>query len=232
MVMKTILAPLMLCAAVLSVAQQDPPVVKTENGKVTITSRGKDVREVLYDLFYQSKKNFALLELSKTELYLNLSEIEFADALDVVARQANLKIEIVKEVYFISKKPLVDPKTTPSGQPTGAEPVAGTGTTPKVSGIDPGTLGGQPPKAEPKTITDADLRKRLTTRHNMIDIRELFADFSRQTGVPIEVTAEVPAYKVKAFLIDTSLRFAMDTITKKAKLKYVRTDAGTLRVTS
>lgn len=196
-----------------------------DKGRVTLTSKGKDVRDVLYDLFFQKKKNFVLESNQKYELYLNLSDISFDEALEIVLKQASLKYEIQNDIYYLNKRPaapagLGDGSTTKNPTLTPIE----TGATTRLEPVEPTT-----PTAG--RVSDADMRKRLTTRFAAVDIRELFADFTRQTGVKIEVAADVPAYKVKAFLIDTSLKFALDTVTKKAKLQYTRSETNSLLVT-
>ena len=230
---------LMAQAATASPLCQD--AVKTnDQGKVTITSKGRDVREVLYDLFVQKKKNFVVEGVEKVELFLNLTDISFDEALEIVMKQAGLKYDLQSDIYYLSKKSKMAAPAV--ADPIKPSPAGTTGTTPTMTPIEnrldpqskPPVIGTPPPvtlKAPtPTQLTDADLRKRLTTRFNLVDIRDLFADFARQTGVKIEVAADVPAYKVKAFLIDTSLKFAMDTVTKKAKLKYAKTDNQSLMV--
>jgi hypothetical protein len=58
----------------------------------------------------------------------------------------------------------------------------------------------------------------------------VFAELSKQTGVKIEVDPSVPAYKLDAFLIRTSLRYALDQVGAAAKLLYKFTDTNTILI--
>ena len=208
-------------------------VSTSPSGKISISSRGKDVREVLYDLFAQVKRNFVLEPMPKTELFLNLADVEFDDALDIVMKQSSFRFDVRNSIYYVSRRASIGADHSPGvgspSTPTGL---------PETSGIDTGRIDtsqkntnpGDPPAPTTGKLADADLRRRLTTRLNLVDIRNLFAEFSRQTGIPIEVDDNVPNYQVKAFLIDTSLKFALDTVTKKAKLRYIRTENRSIRV--
>jgi hypothetical protein len=212
-------------------------------GKVSLTSRGKDVREVLYDLFLQRRRNFVIEGIEKTELFLILNDVTFDEALEIVMKQANLKFDLQNDIYYVGKKgktspPIPLPERNPlplvNPAPNNPLPLGNTGSTPSMAPIDiPNPAGSAQAtfQARAPKVTEADMKRRVTTRYNLVDIRDLFADLSRQTGVKIEVAAGVPAYKVKAFLINTSLRFAMDTVTKTARLKYSATDVGTILVT-
>jgi hypothetical protein len=51
-----------------------------------------------------------------------------------------------------------------------------------------------------------------------------------QTGIDIIVDSDVPAYRIDAFLIDTSLQYAMDVIARSAGLTYTLTDDKQIRV--
>jgi len=52
---------------------------------VSISAKGEDVRSVLHDLFTQSKKSFVLQPSVRFVLYLSLKDIEFEEALQLVA---------------------------------------------------------------------------------------------------------------------------------------------------
>lgn len=233
---RTITLTILLAFASLGMAQLAPTgsVQASTAGKVSVNSRGKDIREVLYDLFLQKRKNFVVEGVDKVELFLILNEVGFDEALEIVLKQANLRYDLQNDIYYIGKKgksvlPIV--------------PMGSTGSTPSLAPLDLPPVTKQPPlttpaldqavtfKAPAAKVTESDMKRRVTTRYNLVDIRQLLADLSQQTGVKIEVAADVPAYKVKAFLINTSLRYAMDTVTKTARLKYSATDVGTILVT-
>jgi type II secretory pathway component GspD/PulD (secretin) len=171
---------------------------------VSVSSKGEDVRSVLHDLFSQSKKSFVLQPNIRFVLYLSLKEIEFEEALQLICTTAGLKYEVQNGIYFVSNAP--KPKPEPEKQDKQEKPEEAAPALPK------GKL--------PESV----LQKRLTTKFQKTDIRLLFADIAKQTGVALEVATSVPAYKLDAFLNDTSLKFALDTVCKAAGLEYKFTD--------
>jgi type II secretory pathway component HofQ len=173
---------------------------------VTISSKGADVRTVLFDLFSQAKRSFVLEPEIRHVLYLALTGVEFEEALNIVCRTASLRFEVENGIYFISKaKPGEKPLAAPAAKPA----------------VRPKPLG---------RLTDQDLQKRVTTRLSMADIRAVFAEFAKQTGIVIEVSDKVPSYKVDAYLIDTSLKYALDVVTRAAGLTYERTDSKSIKI--
>ncbi len=184
--------------------ETDDVQVAKDSGIVTIASKGQDVRNVLFDLFSQSKKSFVLEPNVRFVLYLALTGVQFEEALDIVCSTAKLQYEVNNGIYYVSRIEKPEP------------------TTPKV-------ITNPAPVAKPK-ITDEDLKKKVTTRLAKADIRAVFSEFSKQTDVQIEVDKAVPAYKVDAFLIGTSLKYAIDVVTKAAGLVVVRTDPSKLLI--
>ncbi|MBS1713666.1 MAG: hypothetical protein JST30_04945 [Armatimonadetes bacterium] len=178
--------------------------ISQDTGLVTIAAKGRDVREVLFDLFNQSKKSFVLDQNVRTSLYLALSGVPFDEALEIVCHAANLKFEVNNGVYFLTRI---------------APPVSVTPE--KTVQASPKPLG---------RLDEKDLQKRVTTKLSKADIRDVFAEFGKQAGITIEVDPKVPAYKVDAFLIGTSFKYAMDVVTKAAGLTYVRTENRTIKV--
>ncbi|MFM9872065.1 MAG: hypothetical protein ACKVQS_01215 [Fimbriimonadaceae bacterium] len=202
--------------------------VKTEGGYVNISAKGDDVRSVLYDLFRQSNNNFVLDAGVRWVLYLNLEKVTFNEALDIVTKNAEIGYEIKNGVYYIGKgrkttKPAsTETKPNPTPKHDESTPVA-----PKL----PDNNGeARNPNAQPKTVSDQDLQKRLTTRYSVTPIRKVFEEFTRQTGIKIEVDSSVPDYKLDAFLIDTSLKYSLDVICDAAKLKWSKTEFGTIKI--
>jgi type II secretory pathway component HofQ len=173
---------------------------------VTISSKGADVRSVLFDLFTQAKRSFVLEPEVRHVLYLALTGVEFEEALNIVCRTASLKFEVENGIYFVTK---LKPGDKPAAEPL-AKPAASTKPLGK--------------------LTEQDLQKRVTTRLSMADIRTVFAEFAKQTGIVIEVSDKVPNYKVDAYLIDTSLKYALDVVTRAAGLSYERTENRSLRI--
>lgn len=213
--MKKLLTILMLAACMAPVLADDagssPPAsgeVQTSTaGTVSITAKGSDVREVLHSLFTQSKKNFVLAPNIRFALFLNLEGVEFDEALAILCRLATLDYQIQNGIYFIGKGKEGGGTMLASARlpvkPEQSKPEA-----PKIVGKLPITV----------------LQQRLTTRMPKADLRDLMTEISRQTGIAVEVDPSVPAYKVDAFLINTSLKYSLDLIAKAASLEYIFTD--------
>ena len=70
------------------------------------------------------------------------------------------------------------------------------------------------------TLPTSVLSKKVTTRLQKKEIREVMGILAKQTGVAITVSEDVPPFRLDAFLINTSLKYALDEITKATKLKY------------
>lgn len=188
---------------------------------VSVNAKGDDVRSVIHDLFKQSNKNYVLSPGVRFVLYLSLDKVSFEDALSLICKNANLKFEIQKDVYHIANvPPKVEPKPIIEDKPLVEKPpVAAKLPIVKSEAIKPkGTL--------PTTV----LAKRVTTRIQKKEIREVLATLAQQTGITIEVSPDVPEFKLDAFLINTSLKFALDEITKATKLKYRFTDTLSIAI--
>lgn len=174
---------------------------------VTISSKGQDVRVVLHDMFKQAGKSFVLEPNVRFYLYLSLEGVEFEEALSLVCKTASLKTEIQNGIYFINKTPA----------PTPTKPVVKAAFETK-----PATKG---------RLSETVLNKKITTRFDKIDIRLLLANITQQTGVQFEIAPEVPTFKLDAYLIGTSLKFALETICRATKLEYSFTDNLTIAIT-
>lgn len=210
-----------LCLAALAVAHaqmpgEEPPggdpgtsqeVAIDGDGLVTISSKGKDVRAVLFDLFEQGKKNFVFIPNMRWPLYLVLTGVEFEEALEIVLSVTKLDYTVQNGIYFVDRK-----KATPPRNPVDPDEQTGSEVEPDQPPVEEGPTG---------SLTDEDLRKKiLTTRMPMADIREVFAEFSRQTDINIIVKESVPELKIDAYLIRTSLKYALDVVCRSAGLKY------------
>ncbi|MBX3097004.1 MAG: hypothetical protein KF812_09085 [Fimbriimonadaceae bacterium] len=79
-------------------------------------------------------------------------------------------------------------------------------------------------------VTEEELNKKVTVKMERADIRAVFREFSTQTGVIIDIDPRVPAYKLDTFLIGTTLKFAIETVTKAADLQFVLTDSKTILI--
>jgi type II secretory pathway component HofQ len=213
----------LLIAATAWGTPQDPPQesVHSEAGFVNISAKGEDVRSVLFDLFRQTNNNFVLDSGVRWVLYLHLEKVTFEQALDIVAQNAEIGYEVKNGVYYIGKGRKTTKTPTPTTKPN---------PTPQQEDHTPTA----PPLPQntntPKLVTEAELQKRLTTRFSVTPIRKVFEEFTRQTGIKIEVDASVPDYKLDAFLIDTSLKYSLDVICDAAKLKWSKAPNGTIKV--
>lgn len=201
-----------LCLALTALGQTSESGVSVDGElKVTVTSNGDDVRKVLFQMFSQAKKNFIVETGLYFSLTLNLSNVPFETALGFICKNAGMAYRIENDVYVFHK---------PEKQPLKTQE------TKTVSG----QTSAPPQNAAPKTLDPSVLNKTINTRLEMADIRDVFREFTKQTGVPIEVDKRVKSLKVNAYMIETSLRFALNSITQTAKLMYTFTDRGTILV--
>lgn len=218
----TLIAATLLLAGLSLGQAKETPTVKVEDAKISITANGHDIRQVMYDLFRQTGQNFVLDTNVRFVLYLNLENVTFQDAFQILLTQGHMGYEIKDGIYFVGPnrgktkdeptKPVIPPPLPGPGKPN-----------PKVPPLDPA-------KEVKGKLSAEDLQKRLTTRLSITDIRKVFAEFTKQTGIKIEVDPAVPQYKIDAFLINTSLKYALDVITDAAHLEYVLTDQKTILV--
>lgn len=166
---------------------------------VSVSSKGHDVRSVLHDMFKQAEKSFVLEPNIRFALYLSLEKIEFEEALRLVCRMSELTIDVQNGIYFIHAKKSSVPATA--------------------------VKGAFEAKAAPKgKLATSVLAKKVTTRFDKVDIRKLLSNISEQTDVTFEVAEDVPGFKLDAYLIGTSLKYALDTICTATKLQYKFTD--------
>ncbi|MFY9233660.1 MAG: hypothetical protein WAO58_04285 [Fimbriimonadaceae bacterium] len=191
----------------------DDTVKTAADGSVTITSGGRDARLIVHSLFTQAKKSYVLQPQPFKQLHLNLESVPFEEALQIVCKLGQLQVEVKNGIYFISK----DPNAVKSDTMFSAS----SDRTDK-----PTTVASLPSTRLPHSV----LGKKITTRMQKTDIREVFADFANQTGINIEVAANVPQYKIDAFLIDTSLMYSLNVINKAAGLKFRFTDRLSIEI--
>ncbi len=217
---RVLLGMIFASLAVASFAQEAKPTI-------TINAKGDDVRSVLHDLFKQSGKNYVLNPGVRFVLYLSLDKVSFDDALNIICKNANLKVERQKEIFYISNNPPKPPVET--APPAEVKPEVTKAEPQKLPIVKP-----EPAKVEtakPKgTLPNSVLAKRVTTRMQKREIRDVIGLIAQQSGVTIEVAEDVPAYKLDAFLINTSLKYALDQITRATKLKYRFTDQMTIAI--
>lgn len=202
---KSILLAALVLLPFAAFAQQADATKTTPLPTVSITANGVDVKTVLHNVFTQAKKSYVIQPNTYFSLNLVLDNIDFDEALQIICKTANLSFEIQNGIYYVSKG-AAKPKQA-------AQQIIQT-----------------PEKPKLQKLPESIYSKKLTTRLNRADIADVFAAFGKQTGTTIEVDKSVPAYKLDAFLINTSLRYALERVTKAAGLEFELTDHATIRI--
>lgn len=174
--------------------------------KITILSDGLDVRTVLCNVFSQAKKSFIAEPGLFVTLYLNLHEVPFETAINLISQNAGITYEIENGVYRFFRKTQT-PRRMPSGTPSPSEP------TRTAKPLDPGVLD-----------------RLFTSTLNNVDIRTAIKEISKKTDVPIQVAPQVKNLKVNATFLETSLRYALNSLCRAAKLMYTFTPEGTILI--
>ncbi len=201
--MKKYLVMILLSFASLqAMAQNDETTIVTDD-RVNVSARGTDFRLVLHDMFSQTKRNFIVELGASYSLFLNLANVDFESALDLICKNVGMAYRVEEGVYVFFKPPVNPPQTQ---KPVQSQP------------------------APKKPLDPKVLDKKLTVRFQQTDIRQAFQEIGKQTSVPIEVSDNVKKLKINAILLDTSLRYALNTITKSANLMYTLTDRGTILI--
>ncbi|MHB8637070.1 MAG: hypothetical protein ACYC96_11435 [Fimbriimonadaceae bacterium] len=171
---------------------------------VTVSANGADVRNVLHDLFGQTKQNYVIEDGVHYTLYLSLDKVAFDEALAIVCHLAKIKAEKLNGIYYVLQDtPPAAPSKSPNSKPEASPRHVLTS------------------RIVTPSVTQATLRaKRISTRLAKTDIRKVFATIAKEAGIPIVVDASVPRCKLDAFLEKTSLKYALDQIAGAAKLRY------------
>lgn len=102
----TLLALSIIGLSPIAVAQEQTTSILT----VSVDAKGEDVRNVLHQLFTQSKKNYVLDPGVRFALYLSLNEIEFEEALQLICKNASLSFEVQNGIYFVKRATAPQPK--------------------------------------------------------------------------------------------------------------------------
>lgn len=206
--MKKFLTSSLLLLATLTVWAQgtQAAVQQAADGTVSISASGSDVRGVLHDLFTQAKKNYVCDPFSSFVLHLSLTGVEFEEALQIVCKVANLEYEVQNGIYYVDRKKTQAPTK-------GATEIKAT----------------LPVKPKGK-LPDAVLEKMVTVRLDKTELKTVFGEFGKQAGITVEVASSVPGYKIDAYLINTSLKYALDMVTNATALKYRLTDRMTIEI--
>ncbi|MBS1718716.1 MAG: hypothetical protein JSS72_13390 [Armatimonadetes bacterium] len=169
---------------------------------VKLSAKGTDVRDVLCDLFTQAKKSFVLDPGIKYSLYLNLDSIPFDESLTIICKTANLSYEQQNGVYFVRR----------SG-PAKTQPIT--------AAAAPKPLGFLP---------ESYFLKRVSLNLTKTALSDIMTELSHQTGAPIEIAKEVPAYRLDAVLGPRTLRSALLGLTNAAGLKFKATNNRTILI--
>ncbi len=210
---------------------------------ITLRSKGGDAREVISQLFEQAGQEYVIEANVKQNIYLSISDVPFGTALDILSRLADVSFLKKKGVWYVVKARAASP--TP-GATTGSaaqkivpnpKPAAKTKADAKVEPMgaqDQAADKTPTPEKNPMVIRNqriqSPLAKRVLTRMTKADIRAVFTEFAMQTGVEIIVAEDVPNLKLDAFMLETSLKYALDEICKATKLKYQLTPGKTVLI--
>ncbi len=178
-----------------------------ESNLITTSAKGIDARIVLYDIFKQTQKNFVTEVGMNYPLYLNLCNVPFDEAITLICKMIGVTHRVENNVYIFFK---------PKAGAQNPYPIL--------------TMPGSQTPSTPKPLDPKTLDKKLTIRMEMQDLKTVVAEIGKQTGTTIELGPEVRKLKLNAFLINTSLRFALNSITQSAGLMYTLTDKGTILI--
>lgn len=177
-----------------------PALASAQNPLVSLDARGDDVREVLATLFAQAGKAYALDASIKGKLYVKLDGMRYDKALAIVLAQTGLGAKEKDGVMMVKPLPAIAPVIASVPKPKPVVPVE---------------------KPLPKPLAPNALAQRVTTRASRAPLAEVLASLGAQAKVTIELDSKVPAYRIDAFFIKTSLRYALDRVCKAADLRYV-----------
>jgi hypothetical protein len=216
---------------------------------VKIKSRGADIRTVIDSIFDQAGKQYVLETNFHQSLYMNLEEISFKKAIDIISKITDMEFEEKEGIWYIHKKPAsAAQKFAPSKtEPLKAVINAGTpaNSTTKTNAPAKSTIVKKPTTAKvitaaqsfdspttpiELTVPKVNLTGRLTVQLKKMAIRDVFSEFGRQAKVDIELDDSVPNYKLDAFFYNTTLKFAIEKVCKVAGLKYTVTPSKTVRI--
>ncbi len=203
--MKKAISTLVVACSLAIVSAQSNPIL------ININARGSDVNGVLADVFTQAKKSFVIQPNLHFALYLSLNDAPYDKALRIICEQANLEADLRDGVIFITK---AKPKTisAPASKPFEAQ---------KPAAAEPKPQG--PPMWEV-------MSRKVTLRLKKAEVKTVLGEISKMAKVPIEINENVPTVKLDAFLVKTSVKYALDKITKAAGLTYATTERGTIKV--
>lgn len=215
--MRLILSTLLALACAVSFGQN-----------VKVRSKGDDVQKVIDSVFEQAGYQYVLESDFKQQLYMNLENVPFGKAIDIIGRIADLRFEQKQGIWYVSKRA----KTTPASHP---EVLASNNTTTTISkgtvaqgfapagAVKPAVKGASnaakssPPPSKP--IEKVDLSRKVTVKMRRVMIHDVFEELGRQGKVKFELDSQVPFFKLDVSFFNLPLSNVVEKICKAAKLK-------------
>lgn len=77
-----------------------------------------------------------------------------------------------------------------------------------------------PAKPTPPPLTNKDLEKKVTLKFKKSSLKDVLANLTTQTTIPIVLDKTVPSFTLDAHLWHKSLKYALDVLTNATHLKY------------
>lgn len=203
---------------------QKGPIVK-----VTISSRGADARTVLHDLLDKAGRDYVLLDVPRTELFLSLTDTEFDEALALLCKLSKLNYEQTNGIYTF-RRSAEGTRASASDQKHDA-PSQAPGTGPKAEPVNHTTTTTQALEYNSKPqgkLSSSVLKAHVKGTWHKTDLRKLIQDLASQAKVTIEVDPSVPKYALDFHVNTTSLGWSLGKIAETLKLEMVFTDRQSL----
>lgn len=185
---------------VIAFGQTDAKTASPTLTKVSIDATGTDVKTVLHSLFSQAKKSYVIQPNTWFALHLKLDDMDFDEALVIVCHTAGLESHVQDGIYFITR-PVKKPATSVADSVPARTMLA------------------------PSVLT-----RKVTTKLNKATIADVFAELGKQADVKFELEKGIPAVRLDVFLNKTSLRYALEKVSKAVDLKFQFTDHGTIQI--
>lgn len=219
-------------------AGQVTPSTTTDIPHVSVSARGADVNGVLSDIFTQAKQQFVIQPDIHFALYISLKDADFDKTLKIVCHLAHLVAEQKDGVYYVRKAPrnaVAAPIEGPTPLIPKAVPAKATTTVVKAAPhpVKPTKVASKdalPHEAAPVKVPNQILSRKLTIRVKKAPIRDVFAELGKASNVEIVVASDVPEVRLDAYMIKTSLRYALDKIVKATGLRYEYSERGSILV--
>lgn len=180
---------------------------------VKVSSNGSDIHQVLSSLFSQAKQQYIIEPGIHFSLFLYLDGIPYSKALRIICDLAALETETVDGVVIVRRRNL-ETKPHPRLAVTATKVIPDK----------------RPETVIPSYLPASVLAHKISTKLAKTDIRTVFGEFARQAHVNILVAPSVPSYKLDAYLITTSLRYALNKVTEATGLEWNLTADRSIQV--